>query len=374
MYPEEMLYQVVKGTVERTGIDPGLVDEAAVGTVLQTLGGQKNSAVAIKSIPGIKVHTTVNTVNRQCSSSAQALSYVSNSIRAGDYDNNLAIAAGVESMTHDYFPHRGIPVRTSKVLLETIANDEARNVLMPMGITSENVAKKYGISREDQDAFAFRSHQKAKEATESGKMLGEIIPIEARTKPIDEATSEDSHIVTKDDGIRYSISLEKLATLKPVFSDDGFTTAGNASQISDGASCSIVTTRAQADAWGLKPIGKYVGCAIAGVPSHLMGIGPAYAVPDLLKKHGLEIKDIDTFELNEAFASQSLYVIEKLGVEMDRVNQFGGAIAIGHPLGCTGTRCVATLFNVMKHTEGELGVVSMCTSTGQGYAGLFVNE
>ncbi|ODV61968.1 thiolase family protein [Ascoidea rubescens DSM 1968] len=367
MYPEELLYQVVKGGLEKAKVDPKHVDEVTVGTVLQTLGGQKNSAVAIKSI-GFPVSTTINTVNRQCSSSAQAVTYTANSIRSEDY--GFGIAAGVESMTFDYFPHRGIPTRTSQSLLNNIANDEARNVLMPMGITSENVAKKYGISRKDQDEFAFNSHQKAAKATESGHFLKEIIPIKARSTEEGELDVE----IIKDDGIRANISIEKLNSLKPAFTEDGFTTAGNASQISDGASCVILTTREKAEELSLKPIARYISASVAGVPSDLMGVGPAFAVPQLLKKLQLESKDIDVWELNEAFASQSLYVVNQLGINIKKVNPHGGAIALGHPLGATGARCIATLLNGLDAANGELGVVSMCTSTGQGYAGLFVKE
>ena len=368
MYPEELLYQILKGSVDRCSINPELIDDILIGTVLQTLGGQKASALAVKSA-GFPIKTTVNTVNRQCASSAQALSYSAGSILTGE--NQFAIAAGVESMTHDYFPHRGIPTRIYQPFKDE-ASSEAQNVLMPMGITSENVAKKFGISREDQDAFALQSHLKANKATESGHFLNEIIPIKARTNNEDELLNIVE--VSKDDGVRGGSTLEKLASLKPVFAEDGTTTAGNSSQISDGASAVIITTRDNAEKIGVKPIARFVGSSVAGVPSDLMGIGPSAAVPQLLNRLKVDINDIDIFELNEAFASQSLYCINKLGINHDKVNPYGGAIAIGHPLGATGGRVISTLLNGLRTQNKELGVISMCTSTGQGYAALFANE
>lgn len=368
MYPEELLYQILKGSVDRCSINPELIDDVLIGTVLQTLGGQKASALAVKSA-GFPTKTTVNTVNRQCASSAQALSYSAGSILTGE--NQFAIAAGVESMTHDYFPHRGIPTRIYQPFKDE-ASSEAQNVLMPMGITSENVAKKFGISREDQDAFALQSHLKANKATESGHFLNEIIPIKARTNNEDEPLNIVE--VSKDDGVRGGSTLEKLASLKPVFAEDGTTTAGNSSQISDGASAVIITTRDNAEKIGVKPIARFVGSSVAGVPSDLMGIGPSAAVPQLLNRLKVDINDIDIFELNEAFASQSLYCINKLGINHDKVNPYGGAIAIGHPLGATGGRVISTLLNGLRTQNKELGVISMCTSTGQGYAALFANE
>lgn len=368
LYPEELLLQVVEGTFAKANVDKNLVDDVLVGAVLQTLGGQKASALAIKSL-GFPIKTTVNTVNRQCASSAQAISYSAGTLMTGE--NAFTVAAGVESMTHDYFPHRGIPARIYQPFRDA-ASEEAQAVLMPMGITSENVASKYGISREDQDRFAVESHKKAAAATELGHFAKEIIPVKARTN--DEGEPLNEVTVDKDDGVRAGSTYEKLATLKPVFKDDGATTAGNSSQISDGASCVILTTRANAEKHGYKPIARFLGSAVAGVPSAYMGIGPAFAVPQLLQRLGLSTNDIDIFELNEAFASQSLHVIRELGVDAAKVNPYGGAIALGHPLGATGARVVATLLNGLSAQGKELGVVSMCTSTGQGYAGLFANE
>ena len=364
LFPEEILHQVVKGTISESQFDLNLIDDVLVGAVLQTLGGQKASALAIKKI-GFPLKTTVNTINRQCASSAQAITYQAGSLRSGE--NQFVIAAGVESMTHDYFPHRGIPTRISESFLADVS-DEAKNVLMPMGITSENVATKYGISRKQQDEFALDSHLKADKATQLGHFAKEIIPIQ---------TTDESNqlvLVTKDDGIRGGSTIEKLSNLKPVFKDDGTTTAGNSSQISDGGSAVILTTRQNAEKLGIVPIARFIGSSVAGVPSGLMGIGPSAAIPQLLSRLNVDTKDIDIFELNEAFASQLIYCIEKLGLDYDKVNPYGGAIALGHPLGATGARVTATLLNGLKDQNKELGVISMCTSTGQGYAGLFANE
>lgn len=364
LYPEELLYHILHGSVARSKVDPQLIDDILVGAVLQTLGGQKASALAVKKV-GFPIKTTVNTVNRQCGSSAQAITYSAGSLLSGE--NQFAIAAGVESMTHDYFPHRGIPQRIYEPFLQD-ADDEAKNVLMPMGLTSEAVAEKYGVGRKEQDEFAVQSHLKAARATESGHFAKEIVPIDARTP------EGEPVVVSKDDGIRGNSTFEKLSTLKPVFKEDGFTTAGNSSQISDGASAVILTTRENAEKYGYKPIAKFIGSAVAGVPSGLMGIGPSAAIPQLLNRLGIEINDIDIFELNEAFASQLIYCINKLGLDYDKVNPYGGAIAIGHPLGATGGRVTATLLNGLRAQNKELGVISMCTSTGQGYAALFANE
>jgi acetyl-CoA acyltransferase 1 len=368
MYPEELLAQTLEGTVSRLNLDKSVVNDILVGTVLQNLGGQKSSALAVKCV-GFPVSTTVNTINRQCSSSAQAMSYMAAALRSGDID--VGIAAGVESMTHDYFPHRGIPTRISEDLLSG-ASEEAKGVLMPMGITSENVVKKYGISRSSQDELALRSHVNAARATESGHFAKEIIPVNARFVGEDGSTSQI--VVDKDDGIRANISIEKLEALKAVFSEDGTTTAGNSSQISDGASAVVLTTREKAQQLGLKPLARFIASKVAGVPSTLMGIGPAAAVPEVLKRTGLNVSDVDIFELNEAFASQSVYCVEQLGLDIDKVNPNGGAIAIGHPLGATGGRIVATLLNGLRASDGEIGVMSMCMSTGQGYAAVLARE
>ncbi|KAF3941122.1 hypothetical protein ABW19_dt0209050 [Dactylella cylindrospora] len=377
-HPEELLASVLSSTLKRTKIAPSEVQDVLVGCVLQTLGGQKASAAAVKHV-GFPHTTTVNTINRQCSSSAQAVTVLANAIRSGALD--CAMAAGTESMSLDYFPHRGIPWRVAERIGKKSEVGEARDVLMPMGITSENVAKEFGISREEQDRFAFESHRKAAEAWEKGWFEDEVVEVEGRKvvkkqgedgkEIVEEAGWE---VVKRDDGFRKGLSLEKLAGLKPVFDENGTTTAGNSSQISDGAAATLIMTRAKADALGIEPIGKYIFGTAMGVPARLMGIAPAIAVPELLRLTGVDKSEVDVWELNEAFGSQSVYCIKELGIDPAKVNPMGGAIALGHPLGATGGRIIATLLNGLQKTGGKVGVLSMCASTGQGYAGMFVRE
>jgi len=377
-HPEELLATVLKATLDRTELPAKHVRDVLVGAVLQTLGGQKASAAAVKHV-GFPPTCTVNTINRQCSSSAQAMAVLANTINSGAID--CAIAAGTESMSLDYFPHRGIPTRVSPRVGKDSPMQEARDVLMPMGVTSENVASEYGITREEQDKFAFESHRKATEAWEKGWFDDEVVPVEARqittTEGVnteDKREEESWTTVTKDDGFRKGLSVEKLGNLKPVFSSTGTTTAGNSSQISDGACATLLMTRSLADSLSLQPIGKYVFSAVMGVPSRIMGIAPAVAVPALLRLTGVDKSEVDVWELNEAFASQSVYCVRELGIDPEKVNPMGGAIALGHPLGATGGRLVATLLNNLKRRGGKIGVLSMCASTGQGYAGMVVRE
>jgi acetyl-CoA acyltransferase len=242
-----------------------------------------------------------------------------------------------------------------------------------MGLTAENVAEKFGVTREEQDRFALSSHQKAAKAIREGKLKEEIIPIPAKVKEV----KEDGTIIVKevifdtDEGVRYDASLEGMAALKPVFKANGTVTAGNASQTSDGAAALVLMPRERAEALKVKPMAIFRSFAVAGVPPEIMGIGPAYAVPKALKKAGLTIKDIGLVELNEAFASQSLYVIRELGLNLDIVNVNGGAIAVGHPLGCTGAKLTTTLLYEMKRRNVRYGLVTMCIGGGMGAAGVF---
>lgn len=248
---------------------------------------------------------------------------------------------------------------------------------MPMGLTSENVASRYGISRADQDAFSVGSHQKAAAAQAAGLFDDEIVPVTTKTFDAENPDAPPKEItVTKDDGIRATISAEKMAALKPAFKADGTSTAGNSSQVSDGAAATLLMRRSTATELGLTSSikGRWVASSVGGVAPDEMGVGPAVAIPKLLSQVGLEVSDIGIWELNEAFASQALYCVRKLGIDEAKVNPKGGAIAIGHPLGATGARQVATLLPELARTGQELGVVSMCIGTGMGMAGLFVRE
>lgn len=250
-------------------------------------------------------------------------------------------------------------------------NESAKDCLIPMGITSENVAAKFGISRMDQDKLSVKSHHKAAKAQSENKFVEEIVPVKTTIKDGDK---EKEIVVTKDDGPRADTTLEGLAKLKPAFKKDGTTTAGNSSQVSDGAAAVLLARRSVAKKLGLQILGSLKSYAVKGVPPAIMGIGPAVAIPEALKKAGLTIKDIDVFEINEAFASQAGYCVKALDIPEEKVNPNGGAIALGHPLGCTGARQTATLFAELKRTGKKYGVVSMCIGTGMGAAAVFERE
>ena len=260
-----------------------------------------------------------------------------------------------------------------ELLAEAVfASEKANTCLMPMGITSENVAKEFGVTREEQDALAVESHKKAANAQKHGWSQAEITPYETTVKAEDGSTKKV--MVDKDDGVRGDTTLEGLAKLKPAFQKGGSTTAGNASQTTDGASCVLLARRDVAKKLGCKIYGRIVSFAVAGVPPHIMGIGPAVAIPAALKNAGLKIDDIDIFEINEAFASQATYCVKKLGVPKEKLNPRGGAIALGHPLGMTGSRMIVTLFHELERTNKKRGLVSMCIGTGMGACGVFERE
>jgi acetyl-CoA acyltransferase 1 len=361
-------YQVMKAAVQRAQIQPGDVNDALIGNVLAELGFAKTGRMALNHA-GFPNSTTFHTVNRQCSSSLQAITHLSHAIMVGQID--VGLAGGVESMSRNY-GSRGVPADVSPTLLGSPVKD-ARDCLMPMGITSENVAERYNIDRESQDKYAVQSHGRASRAQKEGRFDWEITPV---TVPrLDEATGQLSgYEVTKDDGIRHGLTFEKVSTLKPVFGENGKSTAGNSSQISDGASSTILACRSWAEERGLKPLGRFIGTQVKGCAPDEMGIGPIYAIPALLKWCGIEMKDVDVMELNEAFASQTIACIRELGLDEEKVNPNGGAIALGHPTGATGARQTATLFAELRRQDREMGIVSMCASTGQGVASLFIRE
>ncbi|KAF8624195.1 hypothetical protein AX17_007184 [Amanita inopinata Kibby_2008] len=363
--PELILSHVLRAVYERIRLDPKLIEDVAVGNVLPP-GGGANAARMAALHAGIPNTSSINTVNRQCSSGLTAINQIANEIRAGQID--IGIGAGVESMTKGY----GLSAVT-QIADEILQSQEAEDCLIPMGITSENVAKEYGISRKVQDEFAAASFRKAAAALKAGKFKDEILPI--RTKIVDPKTEEEVEIVVDaDDGIRDGVTYESLAKLKPAFAKDGSTHAGNASQVSDGAAAVLLMRRSVAKRLGLPVLGKYVTGVTVGVPPRVMGIGPAFAIPRALEKTGLRKEDVDFYEINEAFASQAVYSIEQLGIPYERVNIHGGAIAIGHPLGCTGARQVATGLNIAKQYGHKVFVTSMCIGSGMGMAAVFVNE
>jgi acetyl-CoA acyltransferase len=304
------------------------------------------------------------TVNRFCSSGLQAIATAAYEIMVGATE--VMVAGGVEFMSQ--VPIMGLTPSPNPYLVEH--NPQAYT---SMGLTAENVAEKFGVSREDQDRFALSSHQKAAKAIREGKFKEEVIPILAKVKEV----KEDGTVVVKevifdtDEGVRYDASLEGMAALKPVFKAKGTVTAGNASQTSDGAAALVLMSRERAQKMGVKPLATFRSFAAAGVPPEIMGVGPAYAVPKALKLAGLTLDQIGLVELNEAFASQALYVIRHLGLNLDIVNVNGGAIAVGHPLGCTGAKLTTTLLYEMKRRNVRYGLVTMCIGGGMGAAGVF---
>lgn len=342
-----------------------------IGTVLAELGGSKAGRMAANHI-GIPTTTSFSTINRACASGLSAITSIANSIAVGQID--VGIAGGMESMTRNY-GSRAIPTELWGDLKESPVK-EARDCIMNMGITSENVAARYGVSRADQDAFAAQSQKRAAKAQANGLFDDEIVPVTTRWVNPEVPEHVETITVTKDDGIRANTTVEKLASMKPAFKPDGASTAGNSSQVSDGASAALMMRRSTAAELGLTSqiIGKWVGMLVAGCAPDEMGIGPAVAIPRLLNYTGISTSDVGIWEINEAFASQALYCVRRLGLENATVNPNGGAIALGHPLGATSGRMLATLLNEMGRTGEELGVLSKCIGTGMGMASLIVRE
>lgn len=359
--PDELLSAVMTSVLTDVGLPANKLGDVCVGNVLQPGAGALMARVA-HFLSGFPESVPVYTVNRQCSSGLQALFNIAGAIRSGSVD--LGLACGVESMS---LRSIGNPGDLSSRLMD---NDKARACIIPMGITSENVAEKFGVTREKQDAFALSSQQKAARAQSSGLFRQEIVPV--ATKLVAEDGTERPVTVAEDDGIRAGTTLAGLAKLRPAFKPDGSTTAGNSSQVSDGAAAVLIGRRSAVEALGLPVLGVLRASAVVGVPPDLMGIGPAYAIPAALEQAGLTVDDVDVFEINEAFASQAVYCVEKLGIPPEKVNPNGGAIALGHPLGCTGARQVVTLLHELRRRgRRAYGVVSMCIGTGMGAAAVF---
>lgn len=363
-HPDDILAPVLKAVIEKTNLNPSEVGDIVVGSVLGA-GSQRASECRMAAFyAGFPETVPVRTVNRQCSSGLQAVADVAAAIKAGFYD--IGIGAGLESMTTNPMAWDGSVNPRVKMF------EQAQNCLLPMGITSENVAGRFGVSRKEQDEAAVESHRRAAAATASGKFKDEIIPVS--TVIVDPKTGEEKSVtISVDDGIRPNATLSDLSKLKPVFKKDGTTTAGNSSQVSDGAGAVLLMKRSVAMQKGLPILGVFRSFAAVGVDPAIMGVGPAAAIPVAVKAAGLELDDIDLFEINEAFASQFVYCRNKLGLDSEKINVNGGAMAIGHPLGATGARCVATLLHEMKRRgkDSRFGVISMCIGTGMGAAAVF---
>eukprot|EP00007_Cunea_sp_BSH-02190019_P006309 CAMPEP_0174234226 /NCGR_PEP_ID=MMETSP0417-20130205/4040_1 /TAXON_ID=242541 /ORGANISM="Mayorella sp, Strain BSH-02190019" /LENGTH=460 /DNA_ID=CAMNT_0015312561 /DNA_START=178 /DNA_END=1557 /DNA_ORIENTATION=- len=360
--PENLLRPVLAEALSRSGLDPALLGDVIVGTVLPRGGQGATEARIACLLAGIPVHVPVTTVNRQCSSGLQAIANAAAAIRAGFYE--VALAAGVESMSNN-----SMSAWDGVVNEEALAHEFAKDCYTPMGVTSENVASRFSISREVQDQFSYDSHQKAAAAQEAGRFVAEIVPIQVKVQ--DAEGNESSVLFSQDEGIRASTPLEKYGQLRTVFSSDGSTTAGNASQVSDGAAAAVVASRRAAVRLGLPILARLCSFSAVGVEPSIMGVGPAAAIPLAVRDAGLTLSQVDLFEINEAFASQAVYCIQKLAIDPALVNVNGGAIALGHPLGCTGARMTATLLYEMKRRKARFGVVSMCIGSGMGAAAVF---
>lgn len=359
----DLLAPVVKQVLK--DIDPKIVSDVVVGNVL-AIGTHRHIECRMACfIAGLPETTCVRTVNRQCSSGLQAMADVASDIIAGYYE--VGIAAGLETMTMDG------KFMKQPFLIGNSAKKEklARDTLIPMGITSENVAKEFGLTRIDQDSLSVLSHSRA--MASKNLFQEEIVPVKTIMKDL--KTNKPKMVVIRhDDGVRPGTNLQTLAKLRPAFKKGGSTTAGNSSQVSDGAAAALMMKRSKCKQLGLKPLGVFKYFTVAGVPPHIMGIGPAYAIPKVCEMAGYTLNDIDLFEINEAFASQAMFCINKLGLSIDNVNVNGGALAIGHPLGCTGVRMASTLLYEMKRRGSKKGIVSMCIGTGMGAAAIFERD
>lgn len=363
---EDMLAPLFKEVVKRTKVDPKKVGDVQIGNVLQPGAGAATSRMA-QMLGDWSYEAPLSAVNRQCSSGLQAVANIAANIKAGIID--IGLGGGVESMSM-YNMAGGMDV--NKLSPEIPNNDLAAACMMPMGITSENVAAKWNITRQTQDQLAVDSHKKAVAAQKAKLFDSEIVPVTTTVK--DKEGKVTQVTVSADEGPRADTTLEGLGKLKPAFKPDGTTHAGNASQVSDGAALVLLARRSTAKAMGLPIIGRLRSFACVGVDPNVMGIGPAFAIPAALEKAGLKVEDIDIYEINEAFASQATMSVEHLKIPMEKVNPKGGAIALGHPLGATGARQIATLLPELKRTGKKLGVVSMCIGTGMGAAGVIESE
>ena len=365
--PDDVAAIIIKEALSRVpGLKAEEVDDVVLGCAFPESDQGLNLARVVAMRAGFPNTVPGQTVNRFCSSGLQAIATAAYEIMVGATE--VMVAGGVEFMSQ--VPIMGLTPSPNPYLVE-----HNPQVYTSMGLTAENVAEKFGISREDQDRFALSSHQKAAKAIREGRFKEEVIPIPAKVKEV----KEDGTVVVKevifdtDEGVRYDASLEGMASLKPAFKAKGTVTAGNSSQTSDGAAALVLMSRERAEKMGVKPLAIFRSFAAAGVPPEVMGIGPAYAVPKALKRAGLTLDQIGLVELNEAFASQALYVIRNLGLNLDIVNVNGGAIAVGHPLGCTGAKLTTTLLYEMKRRKVRYGLVTMCIGGGMGAAGVFEN-
>jgi acetyl-CoA acyltransferase len=363
--PDEMGAAVIKEAIARVeGLKASEIEDVIMGCAMPEAEQGMNTARAAAIRAGLPVETSAMTINRFCSSGLQSIAIAADKIRTGGAE--VIIAGGLETMS--MIPMGGHIIRPNPYLVEHYPD-----FYLNMGLATENVARKYEISREEQDAFALQSHQRAQRALDEEKFKDETVPLTVTFEELDEKGRKQRREVSfdKDEGVRRDSSIEGLAKLKPAFHVKGTITAGNASQMSDGAAAAVVMSDARAKELGLRPMARFVAYATAGCPPEEMGIGPVFAIPKALKLAGLTLDQIDVIELNEAFAAQSLAVIKELGLDMEKVNVNGGAIALGHPLGCTGAKLTATILRELERRGGRYGMVTMCVGGGMGAAGIF---
>ena len=365
--PDEMAALVVRDLLQRANnLDPALVDDVIIGCAFPEGEQGMNMARMVALRAGLPASVPGETINRFCSSGLQSVAHAAYQVMAGQAQ--VIVAGGSESMSM-------VPMIGNKFAPDPYFALEAPEVFTNMGLTAENVAEKYGVSRQDQDEFALRSNQRATAAVQSGLFDPELVPVEVEIiEPgADGKTRKRSFTFCRDEGPRADTSLEALAKLKPVFKEGGTVTAGNASQMSDGAAGVLVTSRGKAEELGLKPLARFISFAVGGVPPELMGIGPIVAVPKALKLAGLTLEQIDLIELNEAFAAQAVAVIRELGMDLDKVNVNGGSIALGHPLGCTGAKLTTQMVYEATRRGAHYAMGTMCIGGGMGAAGIFEN-
>ncbi len=363
--PDDLCADLIKAVLADAGsFDPALIEDVIVGCAMPEAEQGMNIARFALLLAGLPESVPGVTVNRFCSSGLQTIAMAAHRVQLGDAD--CLLAGGTETMTM-------VPMMGHKVVGSRTVMDQHPEFYLSMGLTAENVARDFKVSREDQDKFAYESHRKAVQAIEKGWFKAEIAPVKVTTRLPDKngtvKIAVNDYLI--DDGPRADTSVEALGKLRAAFLQGGSVTAGNSSQMSDGAAMCLVVSEAFVKKHNLKPIARFAGYAVAGVPPKIMGIGPIEAIPRALKKAGISSKDIERIELNEAFAAQALAVVRNLELDPNRVNPSGGAIALGHPLGATGAKLVATLAHGMRRDKQKYGIVSMCIGTGMGAAGVF---
>jgi acetyl-CoA acyltransferase len=363
--PDETGAASIKEAIARvSGLQGSDIDDVIMGCAMPEAEQGMNVARAAAIRAGLPVETSAMTINRFCSSGLQSIAMAADRIRGGGAE--VVVAGGLETMS--MIPMGGHIIRPNPYLVEHYPD-----FYLSMGLATENVARKYKVSREEQDEFALRSHKRAAAALDADKFKDETVPVTVTVEELDERGRKQRReiVFAKDEGVRRDSTIEGLAALKPAFQVKGTITAGNASQMSDGAAAAVVMSDARAKDLGAKPMARFVAYATAGCPPEEMGIGPVFAIPKVLKLAGLTLDDIDVIELNEAFAAQSLAVIKTLGLDPDKVNVNGGAIALGHPLGCTGAKLTASILRELERRNGRYGMVTMCVGGGMGAAGIF---